>query len=182
MRSLFGAVFAVALGLLAANATHAAAQQTEASFRGTFVRDADAGDSMKKIVDMGMSKLGSAYRIWPISTQARKRLENTNKPYAWIQFVPDAGTTVTTTTDQWKLTTPKNGRLEDWSRDKDDQIDVTTRWQSGRVEHAFDAEDGRRVNVYTLSPDGNTLFMDVTVTSPKLDSPLTYRMVYRRRT
>lgn len=178
MRSPFRAVFMLALGLFAAGAATASAQ--EAAFRGTFVRDADAGDSMKKIVDMGMSKLGAAYRIWPISGQAKKRLESTNKPYGWIQFAPDAST-LTTTTDQWKLTTPKNGRLEDWSRNKDDQIDVTTRWQSGRLEHAFDAEDGRRVNVYTLSPDGNTLFMDVTVTSPKLDSPLTYRMVYRRK-
>lgn len=180
MRSPFRVPFAIALALFAASVAPATAQQTEADFRGTFVRDADAGDSMKKIVTMGMSKLGAAYRIWPISGQAKKRLENTNRPYAWIQLVPDAST-LTTTTDQWKLTTPKNGRVEDWNRGKDDPIDVTTRWQSGRLEHAFDAEDGRRVNVYTLSPDRNTLFMDVTVTSPKLDSPLQYRMVYRRK-
>lgn len=180
MRSPFRVSLAVALALLAAGTATASAQQTEADFRGTFVRDADAGDSMKKIVDLGMSKLGAAYRIWPISGQAKKRLESTNRPYAWIQFAPD-GQMLTTTTDQWTLTTPKNGRLDDWSRNKDDRIDVTTRLQSGRLEHAFDAEDGRRVNVYTLSPDRNTLFMDVTVTSPKLDSPLTYRMVYRRK-
>ena len=83
--------------------------------------------------------------------------------------------------DAYDLTTPRNGVKKGWERKKGDLIDVTSKWEGQRFEQIFDAEDGRRVNVYTVSPDGETLYQDVTVTSPKLDTPLTYRSVFRRR-
>jgi hypothetical protein len=49
---------------------------------------------------------------------------------------------------------------------------VTTHTDGARLEQVFDAEDGRRVNVYTLSPDGSTLTLEVTVTSPMRASML----------
>lgn len=167
-----------ALVLVAAASTAADAQAP--TLRGTFVHDVDASDSMDQIVDAGMSRLGRIYNVWPISSQAKSRLKETNLPYAWIQILPE-GDMVTVNTDHWKLTLPKNGRMEDWEREPGDLIDVSTQMQSGRLEIAFDAEDGRRVNVYTLSNGGRTLTMDVTVTSPKLDSPLNYKQVYQRR-
>jgi hypothetical protein len=39
---------------------------------------------------------------------------------------------------------------------------------------------GRRINDYTLSPDGRTLTMQVTETSPQLSQTITYKQVYRR--
>ena len=177
MRARFNVLSLAVLALFAV-APQALAQAEP--IRGTYVRDEAASDPMKKIVDDGMSKLGKVYRVWPISGQAKKRLQETNKPYAWVQILPEAST-VTLETDAFKLTTPRNGVREDWERTAGDLIDVTTKMQGTRLEQVFEAEDGRRVNVYTLSPDGNTLNLDVTVTSPKLDGPLTYRMVYRRR-
>jgi hypothetical protein len=175
-RSVARPFFAL-LALLALGAPlHA---QEGAAWRGTFRRDADASDSMKKIVDAGMARLGSIYRVWPISSEAKRRLQDTNRPYEHIEFLPE-GSSLTTVTDFYRLTTPMNGKLERWERKKGDFIDVTTRTEGSRLEQVFDASDGRRVNVYTLSPDGATLTLDVTVTSPKLSSPLTYRQVYRR--
>lgn len=168
------------LAALAVTTAAAPAPAQDTPLRGTYVRDEAASDPMSQIVDEGMSKLGRVYRVWPISGQSKKRLRETNRPYAWIQILPDASS-VTVETDTYKLTTPRNGTLENWERSEGDLIDVTTRLQGERLEQVFDAEDGRRVNVYTLSMDGETLTMDVTVTSPKLDSPLTYRMVYRRQ-
>jgi hypothetical protein len=173
MKSIAGAVFAL---LVVSTALHA---QAEPEWRGTFRRDADASDSMKKIVDEGMSRLGKLYRVWPISTQAKHRLQDTNRPYESIEFRPESDS-LTTVTEFYTLTTPRNGTLEHWERKKGDFIDVTTHVDGSRLEQTFDAEDGKRVNVYTLSPDGSTLTLEVTVTSPKLSSPLTYRQVYRR--
>lgn len=167
------------LALLALGAAPAAAQD-DSPLRGTYVRDEAASDPMKKIVDSGMSRLGRVYRVWPISGQARKRLEETNRLQAWVQIVPQ-GSRVVVESDSYQLDTPRNGELPDWERAEGDFVDVTTRMQGSRLEQRFVAEDGERVNVYTLSPDGNTLTLDVTVTSPKLDGPLTYRQVYRRR-
>lgn len=173
-RTIVGAL----LALLALSAPlHA---QGEPGWRGTFHRDAGDSDSMKKIVDAGMARLGKMYRVWPISSEAKRRLEDTNRPSEHIEFRPEGGS-LTVVTDAYRLTTPRNGRLERWERKKGDFIDVTTRSEGARIEQVFDAEDGRRVNVYSLSPDGSTLTLDVTVTSPKLSSPLTYRQVYRRQ-
>jgi hypothetical protein len=173
LKSIAGALFAL---LAVSTALHA---QAEPQWRGTFQRDADASDSMKKIVDEGMSRLGRVYRVWPISSQAKHRLQDTNRPSERVEFRPE-GETLTTITDTYNLTTPRNGKRERWERKKGDFIDVTTHSEGARIEQTFDAEDGRRVNVYTLSPDGSTLTMEVTVTSPKLSSPLTYKEVYRR--
>jgi hypothetical protein len=167
------------LALLTLGAAPALAQ-ADSPLRGTFVRDEAASDPMKKIVDDGMSMLGRVYRVWPISGQARKRLQETNRPMAWIQIVPEERE-LTVTTDRYKLVTPPNGVLEDWERQEGDFVDVTSQLQGPRLEQRFVAEDGERVNRYSLSPDGNTLTLDVTVTSPKLDGELTYRQVYRRR-
>lgn len=176
MRSHLGALlFAAIVSTLAAGSL--AAQ--DAGLEGRFVRDADASDPIDKIVDDGMSKLGRVYRVWPISGQSKKRLAETNQPYQWIRISTDNGS-VLVQTDAFELTTPRNGTLENWERKKGDFIDVTTRMESRMLEQAFDAEDGRRVSVYTVSEDGSTLTLDVTVTSPKLDSPLVYRQVYRR--
>ena len=53
-------------------------------------------------------------------------------------------------------------------------------WRNNSLHQTFRAEDGQRVNVYTLSNNGNTMTMNVTITSPRLPDPLTYRLVYNR--
>lgn len=166
-----------AFPLLLAGSARLEAQKP--SFRGTFVRDEAASTPMDKIVSDGMARLSSAYRLPLIRTAAKRRLMDTNHPYAWVRIDP-TGNTVNVRTPEYSLTTPQNGQLENWERKEGDPVDVTTRMTNGRMEQTFEAEDGRRTNVLTISPDGNTLTMNVSVVSPKLSSPLTYKMVYRR--
>lgn len=170
----------IGLALVSLFAAAPAAAQSVEAIAGTFVLDEAASDPLEEIVDDGMSKLGRLYRIWPISGESRRRLRSTNQPAAWVQIVPDGGV-VTVETDRYKLVTPRDGIFEDWEREPGDLIDVTTRLERDRLEQTFDAEDGRRVNVYTLADDGDRLDLEVTVTSPKLDSPLVYHLVYVRR-
>lgn len=179
MRRIFTSLMLAAAVFAVVPATAAEAQEGQ-DFRGTFIRDEAASDPMDQIVDDGMSRLSALYRAPIIRNQARKRLLATNEPYAWIQFTPDA-TSITVETNTYRLTTPRNGMLERWERSRNDFIDVTTVLEANRLEQRFLAEDGVRVNVFTLSPDGNTLNMHVTVTSDKLSSPLEYDMVFRRR-
>lgn len=163
--------------MLLASAGGAHAQSSP--FRGTWVRDAAAGDDMKVVIDQSLPKIKSTLgRLF--TGVARKRLTEVNRPYPWMQIVP-TGNSVTVETPFYKLTTPRNGTLEDWEREKGDLVDVNTQMQDRRMQHTFVAEDGRRVNVYTLSPDGRTLTMNVNVSSEQLSSPITYRLVYRRQ-
>lgn len=185
---LLAAPLALALALLS-SATGVAAQ-AEPSFRGTFVRDAAAGDDMEQVIRNALPKVKSALGRSILGRgTATKRLREVNRPYGWIRFAPE-GNTITVETDlwngpQWKLTTVRNGTLNDWKRrnpeGKVETVRVTTDTQGATMTQRFQAPDGTRSNVYSLSPDGRTLTMNVTVTSDKLTGPITYKLVYRRR-
>lgn len=155
------------------------AASAQAGFAGRWTLDAEASTPMSEIVRSGMSKLGRVYRVWPISSQAKRRLQDTNKPSSFIRIEP-SGEDLVVETDRYTLRTPKNGLREDWERSPGDVIDVATQWGPAQFTQNFVADDGQRLNAYTLGPGGDTLYLDVTVTSPKLDSPLQYRIVYRR--
>jgi hypothetical protein len=61
---------------------------------------------------------------------------------------------------------------------------------SGKASHQFDGtklteaisgDEGNIVNVFTLSEDGKTLTRDANMTSPRMQKPLKYRLVYTRK-
>ena len=49
-----------------------------------------------------------------------------------------------------------------------------------RISQVFVSEDGRRENEYTLSQDGKTVTLKVTLTSGRLSSPVAYSLSYKR--
>jgi hypothetical protein len=78
------------------------------------------------------------------------------------------------------IVAPASGAAVKWTREDGEVFDVTMRSASGRLTQTFAAEDGSRENVYTVSADGRTLTMNVTLRSPRLSAPLTYKLVYNR--
>lgn len=54
------------------------------------------------------------------------------------------------------------------------------RLSTDRITQVFDADDGRRVNEWRLSPDARTLSLTVTVSSPKLSRAVVYELTYVR--
>jgi hypothetical protein len=90
--------------------------------------------------------------------------------------------------DRPSVSSPLNGDPVLWDREtgracaevRGECVRVTTEWEDDRLAQTFVAEDGQRVNVFAVSPDGNTLTVSVTVTSPHLRAPLIYRLVYNR--
>ncbi|MFN3432456.1 MAG: hypothetical protein ACK46X_21220 [Candidatus Sericytochromatia bacterium] len=56
------------------------------------------------------------------------------------------------------------------------------RGPGGRPEVAWEAEDLRRVNVVMDSPDGRVRTLEVTIRSPRLPTPMNYKLVYDRET
>ncbi len=49
-----------------------------------------------------------------------------------------------------------------------------------RIMQVFVSEDGRRENEYTLSQDGKTVTLKVTLTSGRLSSPVAYSLSYKK--
>ena len=66
-------------------------------------------------------------------------------------------------------------------RVEDDAIVLTQRFEGSHLVQVFKADEGgTRKNEFSLSPDGKTLFMKATLSSPKLSIPVVYTLTYRR--
>ncbi|HYH83395.1 MAG TPA: hypothetical protein VEX86_26610 [Longimicrobium sp.] len=167
-RTLLLALAALALPLGAATAQ-------ESTMRGTFTFNRAASDDVNRAIETAVSKMSFVTR--PI---ARGRLRRTNQPYqrVVINFTPQQ---VTTTFDQRRpIESPANGQPIKWTREDGEVLDLSTEWQTGRLVQTFRAEDGSRTNTYSISADGATLTIRVTVRSPRLSAPVEYNMVFNR--
>ena len=174
MRQRISALFAALLALaLVAPAPGSA--QGAASLNGTFTYDAAASDNINSAIDAAVRDMNFALR--PI---ARGRLRKTNQPYKRLTISHTAQQVSVVTDDRRPIVSPANGTPVDWTREDGEKLKVSTEWENGTLEQTFKAEDGQRVNAYTMSADGRTLNMNVTITSPRLKKALNYKMVYRK--
>ncbi|HET7233709.1 MAG TPA: hypothetical protein VFJ16_27110 [Longimicrobium sp.] len=168
-RTLLLALAALALPL------GAAANAQEASMRGTFTLDRAHSDDINRAIESAVSKMSFITR--PI---ARGRLRRTNAAYQRV-VINYTQTEVSTTFDQRRaIVSPANGTPVQWTREDGEKFSLSTEWQGQRLVQTFRAEDGSRTNTYTISADGRTLTMHVTLRSPRLSAPLEYNMVFTR--
>lgn len=143
--------------------------------QGTFILDAPKSDDIYKAIEATVK--GMHFLAKPV---ARKRLRKTNARYQRI-IISCAQAEVSIATDQGApLRTPVNGTPVEWAREDGEKLKVSTIWEGGKLKRTFEGKDGQRVNLYSVSADGNTLTVQVSVTSPRLPRPLTYKMVYKR--
>lgn len=173
MRSRLQTAALAALAMIAASVAPAAAQTP--ALQGTFVYVADGSDDVNKAIDQAISKMNFVVR-----SVARGRLRKTNVPYERLAISHSTDRVSIAADRRPAIQTPANGTPVKWTREDGEVFDVSTEWENGALEQTFGAPDGKRVNTFTLSPDGNTLTMKVTVSSPRLPKPLTYSLRYRR--
>lgn len=95
-----------------------------------------------------------------------------------IDTQPDA---ITVTFDARKpVRTPANGATIRWTRDDGVLFDVHAQLENDRLRQSFTNPSGTRINVFTLSPDGRTLTLDVELRSERLPAPVQYRLTFER--
>lgn len=174
LSTLLAAVAAVLALSAAAPALAQQAAQTP-SLDGTYTLNTTASEDVNRAIEQAVARMNFITR--PI---ARGRLKRTNQPYQRILIQHTQGQVSITTDQRAPIRTPANGTPIKWRREDGEMFDVSTEWENGSLEQTFAAEDGRRVNSFSVSPDGRTLTMEVTVTSPRLSQPLRYRLVYNR--
>ncbi len=112
---------------------------------------------------------------------ARSRLNKTNQPYQNITLATAPEKLSITTDKRAPIVTPADGKPVKWKREDGETLDVSMKWQGEALQETFAADDGKRVNLYELSPDGRELKMLVTVSSKRLPRPLVYTLVYQRQ-
>lgn len=174
MRQRISALFAALLAVVLVAPAPGSAQGV-AALDGTFTYNAAASDNINAAIDAAVRDMNFALR--PI---ARGRLRKTNTPYQRLTISHTAQQVTVTTDARRPIVSPANGTPVDWTREDGEKLKVSTEWENGTLEQTFKAEDGQRVNVYSVSSDGRTLNMRVTVTSPRLKKPLVYNLKYNR--
>jgi hypothetical protein len=118
--------------------------------------------------------------MWPfIKDEAREKLEDKNLPASQQIVISYTQADVTIKAEAGTIKTPIDGVFV--RRDiLGESIMVSTKWIDKKLERTFKAADGQRVDTYSLSGDGKTLTMRVTVSSPRLSRPCEYELTYKR--
>lgn len=166
---------AIVLLAACALALPASAVAQNPALPGSYTLDSEASDPIRPAIEAAIARMNFITR--PV---ARGRLTRTNEPYRTITIRQSGDEISIITDDRAPIVARADGTAMRWQREDGEELDLTTRWDGPRLEQTFVAEDGQRRNVYSLAPDGDTLELAVTVTSPRLPAPLTYTLRYRR--
>jgi hypothetical protein len=110
---------------------------------------------------------------------ARSRLSNGTKIEPWVSFAFDAGMIDYRTPSSPPAASPEQGTVVDY-RSHGERSKLSQRFTNGRLVQIFAADEGERMNEWTLAPNGSTLTLLVTISSPKLSVPMVYSLTYRR--
>lgn len=145
------------------------------SLAGSWVRHAEGSDDINAKINEATGRMNIAIR-----GIARSRLRKTNAPYQRLTIAYNPQQVTITTDSRAAIQTPGNGTPIRWKREDGEVLNVSTEWKNTVLEQTFAAEDGKRVNRYTLSNDGRMMTLEVTITSPRLQQPLVYRQMYHR--
>ena len=143
------------------SSTLAAAQ--ESSLDGTYILDETDSDNINEAIETAVGKLDFVRR-----DIARGRLEKLNPAYHKVAITFSSNEISVTVDNQPPLRAPAKGTPVAWASPDGRQVNASMQLAGRHLEQTFTSAAGRRVNDYTLSPDGRTLTMQVTETSPRL--------------
>jgi hypothetical protein len=151
----------------------AAAQ--DSGLDGTYILDETDSDNLNEVIEVAVGKLDFLTR-----DIARGRLKKLNPAYRRVAITSSPNEISVTVDNQPPLRTPAKGAPVAWVSPDGVKVNASMRLAGRRLAQTFTSADGRRVNDYTLSPDGRMLTMQVTETSPRLSQTIKYKQVYRR--
>ena len=155
------------------SSTLAAAQKS--GLDGTYILDETDSDNVNEAIEDAVGKLNFVTR-----DIAEGRLKKLNPAYHQVVITSSPNEISVTVDNEPPLRAPAKGAPVAWVGPDGRNVNVSMQLVGRRLEQTFTSATGRRVNDYTLSPDGRTLTMQVTETSPRLSQTITYKQVYRR--
>jgi hypothetical protein len=155
------------------SATLSVAQQS--ALDGTYILDKTDSDNTNEVIERAVEKLNFLTR-----DIARERLKKLNPAYREVAIASAPNEISVTVDNQPPLRAPAKGEPVAWIGPDGGKVNVSMQLAGQRLEQTFTSAEGRRVNDYTLSPDGRTLTLQVRETSAQLPQAITYKQVYRR--
>jgi hypothetical protein len=143
-----------------------------ATFR--YAGDAREEAARRAAIDKAVDSL-----FFAIRGIARSRLSNGTKIDPSVSFAFPPGKILVRLPGSTDAISPDNGAAVDYV-DDGEKSKLSQRLTAGRLAQLYAADDGRRVNEWSLSADGTTLQLRVTVSSPKLSAPVIYTLTYKK--
>jgi hypothetical protein len=161
----------------AARADDAPPPDDRARFTATFNYAGDAREqaARKAAIDRAVDSL-----FFAIRGIARSRLDAGTKIDPNVAFNFPPGKIRVKFPGAIDAVSPDNGAAVDYVDDGEKSKLSQRLFTPGRLTQVYAADDGRRTNEWSLSPDGSTLVVRVTISSPKLSAPAIYNLTYKR--
>jgi hypothetical protein len=166
---------AVACGLTALLHVADPVRAGAVDFSGTYRLLPSQSDDLDSAIERAVQPMRFVVRPF-----ARRRLRKINTPYSRITIRTTVDDVVFVGDPRAPIDTPVNGPPIDWKREDGEPFSVSAVWDGGVLQQTFVSGTGRRVNRYTLSPDGRLLTMRVAVSGGGLPGTLAYTLVYQR--
>lgn len=147
-----------------------------ARFAGTFKFAGDAAEeaARRDALDKTVARL-----FFAIRGIARSRLANGTKIDPWATFAFRDGQVRSRVPSGAEAVSPEQGTVVDYVSDGE-RSRLSQKLVGGKLTQVFAADEGQRTNEWTLSADGATLVLKVTISSAKLSVPCVYTLTYKR--
>lgn len=179
-RTALFASTAITFGLLAFGSFSFAANEETAqqpTIEGVYAFDAATSEDIKGAINSVTSKMN-----FIVKGVARSRLTKTNPAYQRIAIAKEGNEIVVTLDTRKPIRMPADGSSIKWTREDGEKFNLTAAWQDTQLTQTYVAEDGQRVNDFSLGTDGSTMTLAVTVSSEQLPRPMQYKLGYKRVT
>src|SRR6476660_2255933 len=132
----------------------ALATTEKSSLDGTYTLDQTNSDNINDVIEQAVGKMNILKRL-----VARGRLKKLNPAYHQVAITSSPNEISVTVDNEPTLRTPANGTPVAWVGPDGGKVNASMQLSGGHLVQTFTSADGRRVNDYTLSPDGRTLTM-----------------------
>lgn len=179
IRAFIGLAALAALAAVSPRVGSAQSRTVPQTLPGTWVHDGHIRRGERTVV----SAFASSIEALPGFLQglARDRIRTSMAPPRRVELRTD-GARVHVRLQSSERTTVIDGRLGARARvtGGDDGTRVTPRLEGGWLELLYEGEGSRARQLFSTEQDGSRMHVDYTVTSPRLDGPVRYRLDYVR--
>ncbi len=149
-----------------------------ANFAGTFTY-AGGKKQIEKTeaeIERGLEEVNFVVR-----SVARGKLQDICKPHKKLNFKVQGKTLTTSSERHGPWSSPVDGSTFNGKNESGDPIKIQRKWRKNRIVETLRSERGVITRVFTLSKDGKSLTMSVSLKSSKFDETIKYAYSYRRK-
>jgi hypothetical protein len=167
-------VFALA-GTVGAQTADQVVSEFEGTFRATG-SEQQARAEINEQIDEVVDKMNFIKRPF-----ARSRLKEATKPCVELSFEVLQGNNLNVKCDERPdAVAPISGQEGSYTNEEGNKFVLVYKVGPNQILQAFADQDGLRKNLYTLSPDGDTVTMEATIESKQLPEPVTFERTFQR--